>query len=166
MNSIVFQELREARALAYSAGALYQRAHYADQKDVFFVQIISQNDKMMDCVRAFHEILDSVPQSEDALRIAKESITKRLASMRTTKYALINAWIVAQEQGIDYDVNQRIYEALPNLTIADLLKFADERIARKSYRYIILGNEKALDMEGLQQLGPVKRLTTEEIFGY
>ena len=166
MNSIVFQELREARALAYSAGALYQRAHYADQKDVFFTQIISQNDKMMDCVRAFHEILDSVPQSEDALRIAKESITKRLASMRTTKYALINAWIVAQEQGIDYDVNQRIYEALPNLTIADLLKFADERIARKSYRYIILGNEKALDMEGLQQLGPVKRLTTEEIFGY
>ena len=73
---------------------------------------------------------------------------------------------MAQEQGIDYDVNQRIYEALPNLTIADLLKFADERIARKSYRYIILGNEKALDMEALQQLGPVKRLTTEEIFGY
>ena len=166
MNSVVFQELREARALAYSAGALYRRAYYADQKDLFFTQIISQNDKMMDCVRAFHEILDSVPQSEDALKIAKESITKRLASMRTTKFGLINAWIVAQEQGIDYDVNQRIYEALPNLTIADVLKFADERIARKSYRYIILGNEKALDMEALQQLGPVKRLTTEEIFGY
>ena len=166
MNSVVFQELREARALAYSAGALYRRAYYDDQKDFFFTQIISQNDKMMDCVRAFHEILDSVPQSEDALRIAKESITKRLASMRTTKFGLINAWIVAQEQGIDYDVNQRIYEALPNLTMADVLKFADERIARKTYRYIILGNEKALDMAALQQYGPVKRLTTEEIFGY
>ena len=82
--------------------------------------------------------------------------------------------IKAQEFNFTVTVNtkqvagtdQRIYEALPNLTIADLLKFADERIARKSYRYIILGNEKALDMEGLQQLGPVKRLTTEEIFGY
>ena len=166
MNSIVFQELREARALAYSAGALYRRAYYTDQKDIFFTQIISQNDKMKDCVSTFHEILDAVPQSEDALNTAKESIIKRLASMRTTKFGLINAWIIAQEQGIDYDVNQRIYEALPNLTMADVLKFAEERIARKPYRYIILGKEEELDMEALEKLGPVKRLSTEEIFGY
>ena len=121
---------------------------------------------MIDCVREFHHILDTIPQSEGAFAIAKESIVKRLASMRTTKFGLVNAWLRAQEQGIDYDVNQRIYEALPNITIADLMKFADERIAHKAYRYIILGNEKALDMDAIQQYGPVKRLTTDEIFGY
>ena len=166
MNSVVFQELREARGLAYSAGAYYRRAYYPDEKDIFYTQIITQNDKMIDCVREFHHILDTIPQSEGAFAIAKESIVKRLASMRTTKFGLVNAWLRAQEQGIDYDVNQRIYEALPNITIADLKKFADERIAHKAYRYIILGNEKALDMDAIQQYGPVKRLTTDEIFGY
>ena len=166
MNSVVFQELREARGLAYNAYAYYQQASYKDQQDMFFTHIITQNDKMNDCITEFHHILDSVPQSEGALNIAKESMIKRLASMRTTKFAIINAWLAAKEMGIDYDVNERLYEAVPNLTLADVLKFADERIARKPYRYVILGNEKALDMTALEQYGPVKRLTTEEIFGY
>lgn len=31
---------------------------------------------------------------------------------------------------------------------------------------MILGDEKQLDMKALEKIGPVKRLTTEEIFGY
>ena len=166
MNSVVFQELREARGLAYNAFAMYVQPQYTDYKEMFFTHIITQNDKMMDCIREFHHILDSLPQSEGALNIARESLVKRLASMRTTKFGLINAWIDAQEKGIDYDINQRIYEALPSLTMADLLKFADERIAHKTYRYVILGNEADLDMAALQQYGPVKRVSTKEIFGY
>ena len=42
----------------------------------------------------------------------------------------------------------------------------DERMAAKSRRYMILGNEKELDMQALQQVGPIKRLSLEEIFGY
>ena len=39
-------------------------------------------------------------------------------------------------------------------------------MANKAYRYIILGNEKELDMKALGQMGTIKRLSTEEIFGY
>ena len=39
-------------------------------------------------------------------------------------------------------------------------------MAKKPYRYLILGDEKQLDMKALEKIGPVKRLTTEEIFGY
>lgn len=39
-------------------------------------------------------------------------------------------------------------------------------MANKPYRYMILGDEKQLDMKALEKIGPVKRLTTEEIFGY
>jgi peptidase, M16 family len=30
----------------------------------------------------------------------------------------------------------------------------------------VLGDEKELDMKELEKIAPVKRLTTEEIFGY
>ena len=166
MNSIVFQELRETRGLAYNALALYLQPQHADATEYFFTHIITQNDKMMDCVHQFHTILDSIPQSVHAFNIAKESLTKRLASQRTTKFGLINAWLQAKERGIDYDMNERIYDALPALTMEDIVKFEQQRMAKKPFRYIILGDEKELDMKALQQYGPIKRVTTKEIFGY
>ena len=166
MNTIVFQEMREARGLAYNAYAAYVEPAYKDQKEYFFTHIITQNDKMMDCIQHFNLILDTIPQSEQAFRIAKDALTKRLQSQRTTKFGLINAWISAKNLGIDYDENERIYNALPNIKLSDIVKFEQEQMAHKPYRYIILGDEKELDMEALGKMGPIRRLTTEEIFGY
>ena len=132
----------------------------------FFTHIITQNDKLMDCVGHFHTILDTIPQSETSFQIAKEGLTKQLASRRVTKFALINAWIAARDMGLDYDINKPIYEALPQLTMNDVVDFEQQQIARKPYRYIILGDERDLDMKSLQQYGPVRRVSLAEIFGY
>ena len=166
MNTIVFQELRESRGLAYNAYALYRQPSYKDQPEHFFTHIITQNDKMMDCIRQFNNILDTIPQSDAAFAIAKDALTKRLASERTTKFGIINAWLSAQNRGIDYDIHERIYNALPSITLQDVVRFEQKNIANKPYRYIILGDEKELDMESLSKIAPIKRLTTEEIFGY
>ena len=166
MNTIVFQELREARGLAYNAFADYVEPNYTDQPEYFFTHIITQNDKMMDCIRQFHTILDTIPQSQGAFKIAKDALTKRLASRRTTKFALINAWLAADQLGIDYDINERIYKALPSLGLKDIVDFEQRYMARKPYRYVILGNEKELDIPSLQNIAPIRRLSTEEIFGY
>jgi len=166
MNSIVFQEMREARGLAYNAWAAYYEPSYQQEPEYYLTHIITQNDKMDDCLTHFHYLLDSIPQSEAAFQIAKEAVTKRLQSQRTTKFGLINAWFSAHHLGIDYDLNQRIYEALPNVTLADIVSFEQQQMAHKPYRYIILGNERELDMKVLQQYGPIRRVTTTEIFGY
>ena len=167
MNGIVFQELRESRGLAYSARAYYDYA--PDRKghpETSYTYIISQNDKMMDCIRTFNEILDSLPQSQSAFEIARQSLQKQLAAQRTTRFSVLNAWMAAQERGVDYDINERIYRELPNLKLEDIVRFANERMARKPRRYMILGNEKELDLPGLLQVGPIKRVSLEEIFGY
>ena len=52
------------------------------------------------------------------------------------------------------------------MTMDDVAKFEKEHMANKPYRYMILGDEKQLDMKALEKIGPIKRLTTEEIFGY
>ena len=166
MNTIVFQELREARGLAYNAYALYVKPNYKGDPEYFMTHVITQNDKMMDCIRQFHSILDTIPESEAAFRIAKEALTKKLATERTTKFGLINAWIYARDRGIDYDENERIYKALPGVTLQDVVRFEQQQMGHKPYRYVILGDEKELDMESLEKIGPIRRLSTEEIFGY
>ena len=166
MNGIVFQEMREARGLAYNAGALYVRPARKGEKEFFFTHIITQNDKMMDCINHFNEILNELPASETAFNIAKEGITKQLASARTTKSDIINSWYAMKELGLDFDLNKKIYEDLKNVTLKDLVNFEKANMAHKSFRYLILGDEKNLDMESLEKIAPVRRLTTEEVFGY
>lgn len=166
MNTVVFQELRETRGLAYSAYAEYATPSRKDDPEYAMTYIISQNDKMMDCIHTFNTILDTIPQSEKAFELAKQALLKRLASARTTKFGIINKYISAQRLGIDYDLNEKIYNAVPKLTMTDIVNFEQQHMAKKPYRYLILGNEKDLDIKALEQIAPIKRLTTEDIFGY
>ena len=166
MNGIVFQELREARGLAYSAAAYYLTPSKQGEPENFFTYIITQNDKMMDCVRQFRESLDKMPQSEAAFQIAKDALTKQLASQRTTKFNVILAYIAARRMGYDYDVNKKIYDDLQGLTLQDIANFEQQHMAGKTGRYLILGDEKELDIAALEKIAPIHRLSLEEIFGY
>lgn len=166
MNTVVFQELRETRGLAYNAAALYAMPALKNQPEYFYTHIISQNDKMMDCINVFKQIVDTMPQNQAAFDLAKQSLIKSLQSARTTKFGVISSYLFYKNQGIDYDLNKLIYEALPSLTLQDIVKFGQENMVNKPYRMMILGNEKDLDMKSLEEIAPIKRLSQEEIFGY
>jgi predicted Zn-dependent peptidase len=166
MNTVVFQELREARGLAYSARAYYYNMPIKNHPQYGTTYIISQNDKMMDCIRVFKEILDTIPQNEANFNLAKQSLQKQLASMRVTKMNIINSYINAKERGLDYDINRSIYNALPSITLNDIVNYEKQNMANKPYRYIILGDEKNLNMNALEKIAPIKRISTKDIFGY
>ncbi len=166
MNGIVFQELREARGLAYSAAAYYRQPSELPHPEYAMTYIVTQNDKMMDCVREFNNIVGTIPQSEAAFALAKESLMKKLASRRVVRGNVLNSYLNAKRLGLDYDINSVVYNALPNLKLSDIVNFEKRSMANKPYRYIILGDEKELDIEALEKIGPIHRLTLEEIFGY
>lgn len=166
MNTVVFQELREARGLAYSAWAGYYTPSKKNEPEFFCTNIISQNDKMMDCIRTFNNIMDTIPQSEKAFEIAKQAVMKRIEAHRTTKLAILQTYFGYKKLGIDYDLNKVVYDALPSITLQDLVKFTNDNIAHKPFRYLILGDENEIDMKGLEKIAPVRKLSTEEIFGY
>ena len=166
MNGIVFQELRESRGLAYSAYADYTTPSRLEDPDYAYTYIISQNDKMMDCVRVFNNIIDTIPQSETAFELAKQACLKRIASGRITKASIVFAYLNDHKLGLDTDLRRYIYETLPTLKLEDIVKFEHDNFARKPWRYLILGDEKNLDIKALENIAPVKRVSTEEIFGY
>ena len=166
MNGIVFQELREARGLAYSAAAYYRQPSRLPHPEYAMTYIITQNDKMMDCVREFNNIVGTIPQSEAAFALAKESLMKKLASRRTVRGAVLNSYMNAQRLGLDYDINSVVFNQLPSLKLSDIVKFEQQSMAGKPYRYLILGDEKELDIKALEKIAPIRHLTLEEIFGY
>jgi len=50
--------------------------------------------------------------------------------------------------------------------LQDIVRFEQQRMAHKPWRYVILGNEKELDIKSLEKIGSIKRLTQQDIFGY
>ena len=166
MNGVVFQELREARGLAYSASAYYTTPSFKDQTHTFYSYIITQNDKMMDAFGTFNEIIENTPKSEPAFNLAKDALVKRLSTERTIRENILFSYLVARNHGIDHDVNRDIYDNLQGMTLKDIIDFQQKNVKGRTYKYLILGNEKELDIAALEQIAPIHRVSLEEIFGY
>ncbi|MDR0973550.1 MAG: insulinase family protein [Prevotellaceae bacterium] len=166
MNGIVFQEMREARGLAYSANASLVSPSRLSDPYVMRTQIATQNDKMMQAIATFNEIINDMPRSEAAFKLAKDGLIARLRTQRTTKSAVLSRYLTLQDLGLTTDPNIKLYNDVQNMTLNDVVKFQQEQVKNRTYSYVILGDEATLDMESLGKLGPIQRLTTEEIFGY
>ena len=166
MNAIVFQEMRESRALAYSAGAYLNGPSFKDDTYAFRATIASQNDKLQKAVEGFDEIIETLPQAPENLDIAKASILGRLRTQRTTGASVLYSYLNAQELGLTEPRDKQIFEKVGDLTMDDLLATHAKWIKGRPYVYAILGDPTDLDMNYLRTLGPVQQVSLEEIFGY
>ena len=166
MNTIVFQEMREARALAYSAGALLTAPSFKDDTYTFYARIGSQSDKLQDAVEAFDEIINNMPESQKAFDIAKSSLEGTLRTQRTTGMSVLNSYLTSQELGLSEPLDKYVFEKLGSITLDDLGATQRKWIKDRTYVYGILGDPALLDMQFLGTLGPVKQLSLEDIFGY
>jgi predicted Zn-dependent peptidase len=166
MNSIVFQEMREARGLAYSARAGYERPGkpvYSYSLNTF---IATQNDKMMDAIDAFLGILNDMPESENAFDIAKESLLTNIRTGRILRDEVLWNYLNAKEFGYDTDARKELYQNIPTMTLSDIRDFQQLYIKDKPLIYCILGDTKDLDLKALEKMGAITRLSQEELFGY
>ena len=114
---------------------------------------------------------------QGAFDLAKESIDKRLRTERVIDDNIAWAYINAIDLGIapsltdpakqpGINLSELTFEALPSLTLADVVKFQQANIKGRVYHYGILGKIEDLDMDALNKLGRVVILTPEDIFGY
>jgi predicted Zn-dependent peptidase len=166
MNSIVFQEMRESRGLAYSANAFMSRGTYLTDPYYMRTQIATQNDKMMDAIQTFNDIINNMPVSEAAFKLAKDGMIARLRTERVTKMDIIWSYISAQYLGQEVDNRIKAYNDVPNMGLDDIAIFQEKWVKDRTYTYAILGDKKDLDMQALRKIGPITELTTEQIFGY
>lgn len=166
MNAIVFQEMRESRGLAYSAGAYLISPSKLKYPYVYRTFIATQNDKMIDALNAFDDIINNMPESEKAFNLAKDALITRLRTERITKSDVLWSYLSAQDLGLNVDSRKELYEKVPSMTLADIKAFQEKWVKGRKYTYCVLGDENDLDLKSLQQYGPITKLSKEEIFGY
>lgn len=166
MNSIVFQEMREARSLAYSSYAFIASPSKKEYPYIFRSFIATQNDKMIDAMKAFDEIINNMPESEKAFKLAQEGTISRLRTDRITGMNILWEYLDLQDKGIEGDPRKALFEQAQIMTLKDVKDFQQKWVKDRKYTYCVLGNEKDLDMKSLEKYGKITKLSQKDIFGY
>jgi len=165
MGSVVFQTIRESKALAYSTGAFYRTPVKKEDPFSAIAYVGCQADKMNEAVAGMNELLNDLPVSEQGFELAKAGVKKDLETQRIEKDGIIFSYLDDEKMGYHTDKRQEIYDALPKITFDDL-KQLHQDLSEKPYTYCILGSDKKIDMKDLDKIGEVQKLSLKDIFGY
>ena len=166
LSSIVFQEIREAKALAYSAYAYYSTPSKKENSHYVQAYLGTQTDKLKDAVSALLELMSEMPEAEGQFNDARNAAMKKIETDRITKASIFWNYFRAQKRGLDYDIREDIYNAVKDMSMEDLKSFFNENIKDRNFTFLVIGKRDEVNFEALNELGTVKELTLEEIFGY
>lgn len=166
LSSIVFQEIRESKSLAYSAFASYSNARKKDGNNYVMAYVGTQANKLTQAVDAMLELMNNMPEAEKQFNAAKESTLKKIAAQRITKSNIFWSYERLKKLGIDNDNREQMYNTIKAMKIEDLKAFFDKNVKGESYNVMVIGNKKDLDIKSLQKLGKIEELDVDYLFNY
>jgi hypothetical protein len=166
MGSIVFQDLRESKALAYSASSRYANADKVGRSNYIVSYIGTQSDKLPEAMAGMEALLTDMPVAEANLAIAKNAIRNSISTERITKGDVLFSYERARRLGLDYDLRKDVYAQTQNMTFDELKKFQTAKIKGQNQVILVIGSKDRLNFKELAKYGTVQQLSLKEIFGY
>ncbi|GAB2719440.1 peptidase M16 [Hymenobacter frigidus] len=166
MGSIVFQDLRESKALAYSAYSGYNSADKLGRSNYNLSYIGTQSDKLPEAMAGMEALLTDMPVAEANLEIAKNAIRNSISTERITKGNVLLSYERAKRLGLDYDLRRDVYASTQKMNFDVLQKFQQAKIKGQNQVILVIGSKDRLNFKELAKYGAVQQLTLKEIFGY
>ena len=166
MSGIIFQELREARALAYSAGARYFTGRHKLEENLMIGGIGCQADKTGEAVTAFVELLDQLPTSEQRFADAQRAQIQQYRTSHLGFRQVLSSVLTWERQGVAVDPRGWRYDQLRQANADVMMEFQAEHLAGRPKLISIVGDRSKIDMEALGTVGKVVELQVEDIFGF
>jgi predicted Zn-dependent peptidase len=167
LSSIVFQEIRESKALAYSAYAHAGSPNKKNRAHWLQAYVGTQPDKLKDAVEAFQDILENMPVSIPQMEHARQGVLKQIAAGRINQSELYWAWRGSRDKGyLNRDLREDIYRTIEKATPDDLIAFHEKYVKGRHFSWLILGEKKNIDFKYLKKVGKIKELSLEDIFGH
>jgi predicted Zn-dependent peptidase len=166
MGSLVFQTIRESKALAYSTSSYVITPEKKEDPYYISAYVGCQADKFNESIKAMNELLNDLPSVENNILNARSELKKGIETERITEDDIIYNYLAAERRGLNEDIRKSIYLNADKLAYPELKKFHDDNMASKPYTYCIVASEKKVNANDMEKIGAVKKLTLAEIFGY
>ncbi len=166
LSSIVFQEIRESKSLAYSAYVSYAANAELGHHDYITTYIGTQPDKLQVAVDTMDELMDELPEVPIQFENARNAALKQIASARITRTNIFFNTLRLKKLGISHDFRKDIYEQIKDLKFEDLRAFYDAAVKSIRFNTAIIGKRDNLNREAVDQMGTFTEVSLKDIFGH
>ncbi|UPQ77231.1 M16 family metallopeptidase [Chryseobacterium nepalense] len=166
LSSIVFQEIRESKSLAYSAYVSYAANSELHHPDYITTYIGTQPDKLQIAVDTLTELMNELPEVPAQFENARNAALKQIASARVTRTNIFFNTLRLKKLNIYHDFRKDIYQQIEKLTFEDVKEFYNNYIKSVHFNTAIIGKKENLNMNAVSQMGTFKEVTLKDIFGH
>jgi len=166
MASVVFQTIRESKALAYAVWSNFVTPRKKNQPNYMFAYVGTQADKLPETMDGMFDLLHNLPKTDPIFEQSKEAIMKKIETERITRTDILLNYENATKLGLDHDIRQDVYAKIPAMNYATIDDFQKQYIKNQHYTILAMGSRDKVDLKKLAQYGPVTELSLDEVFGY
>ena len=166
MSSLLFQEIREFRAMAYTSSGydiVPDRARHSDHPSGFLGYLGTQGDKAMQALAVLDSLMSNMPVNEQNIAAAKQEILNNINNSYPSFRQRANAVSTWRMNGYKEDPRTSLSRTVPTLTTDDMTGFYRSNIQQKPRIYYIIGNKKLLNLQQLSKYGRLVMLKKEDI---
>jgi predicted Zn-dependent peptidase len=164
MAGIVFQELREARALAYAVRASYATGGRKGDQNLMSGEIGCQTDKTPEAVEAFLDLLDNLPVSPERFELTRQDLLNRYRTSKLGFREVLSAVRSWERLGVPVDPRRGRYEQIRTADIDAMLRFHREHLKSRPKLISIVGDRNKIDVERLKKNGKLIEAGLKDIF--
>ncbi len=163
-GSLVVDEIREKRAMAYSTYGVFSTPPVAGRNTLFHGFVGTQGDKTIDAIEIYMNLLNNMPAIPERFDIVKSNIKESILSVKPgfrSESAVYEAW---KRMGYTQDPAIDKTRKIEELQFDDIIQFYNENIKGKPVVIAIMGNPKDFNLKELEKYGKVIKLSESKLF--
>jgi predicted Zn-dependent peptidase len=165
MSGVVFQEIRESRALAYDAGTGYRVPAWKTDENLMMGALGTQADKTLDALDVLFQIVRKLPPSDARFEAAVHSIDQGYRTARAGFRRVPGTWITWERQGLDGDPRPWNWSRVKEMKLDDLVAWT-KRFESMPFTIAIAGPKDKFDAARLKSFGEVIELKPDQLFAW
>jgi predicted Zn-dependent peptidase len=155
MGGVIFQEVRELRALAYSAYGAWDEPALKGTPGYFYGYVACQGDKTEETIRLMRELLATSPDRSDRLAAVRSSLLRSQETADPHFRALqptVETW---RDQGYTEDPRRSRIAGYRRLGLADMQAFWRRQLEGRPLVLVVVGDPRRIELDVLERFGPV-----------
>jgi len=166
MSSLMFQEIREFRSLAYRANAYYTMAPYICQDKPGYTRMMlsTQCDKTIDAMNLLDSLIRDMPMKPERVETSRFDMINAAYNRYPAFRGLSSEIARLRSRGYDCDPNKALAEAAVNMDINNINAFYIDYIKNRPVAWIVVGNSDQIDSAKLASFGKIVLVKPEEVF--
>lgn len=163
MSSLVFQEIREFRSLAYSTSANYVSAPRPNEKDFFYAYVGCQGDKTPEALEVMNDLIQNMPLKRERAEAIRSYLVANAKTNKPGFRQLIGTVDRWKEMGYTQDPNIALIRYYSDLSFDQIEQFHKNYIKGKNMQIIVVGNSNKFDVNTLKKYGTLIEVKTGDV---